>query len=91
MEPLGYLLIFFAVMSFFAFVLTMYDKFAAQANRRRIPEKTLMLVAFFGGAIGMYLTMQLIRHKTMHKKFTVGVPVMILLHIAIIAVTAYFI
>lgn len=90
MTPASYVLIFFGLMSFVGFGMTMYDKLAAQAGKRRIPEKTLMTVGFFGGAIGMYVTMQLIRHKTKHKKFMVGLPLMIILHIAIIVCSVIF-
>ena len=37
-----------------------------------------------GGATGMYVTMQLIRHKTKHKKFMIGLPIFIVLHIGIL-------
>ncbi|MBQ8209800.1 MAG: DUF1294 domain-containing protein [Clostridia bacterium] len=86
-----YLFLVFVFMGAVAIILTVYDKLAAKAGKRRIPEKTLMLVAFFGGAVGMYGTMHLIRHKTKHKKFMVGLPVMILLHIIITVVILYFI
>lgn len=91
MEISAYVLIFFGVMSFIAFAVTMYDKLASQAGKRRIPEKTLMLIGFFGGAIGMYVTMQLIRHKTKHKKFMICLPVFILLHIAAIIAVVMFV
>ena len=90
MEISAYILIFFGVMSFVSFALTMYDKLAAQTGRRRIPEKTLMLFGFFGGAIGMYMTMQLIRHKTKHKKFMIGLPIFIILHLAVIVAVVLF-
>lgn len=91
MEISGYILIFFAVMSFISFAVTMYDKLAAQTGRRRVPEKTLLLLGFFGGAIGMYLTMQLIRHKTKHKKFMILLPIFIILHIAVIIAVVFFV
>lgn len=90
MDISAYILIFFGVMSFAAFALTMYDKLAAQHHRRRISEKALMTVGFFGGAIGMYLTMHLIRHKTKHKKFMIGLPLFILLHLALIVSVIIF-
>lgn len=89
MAPSAYLLIFFGFMSFAAFVMTIYDKLAAQAGKRRISEKALMTVGFFGGAIGMYVTMQLIRHKTKHKKFMTGLPIFIVLHVVIIGMVVF--
>ncbi len=90
MTPIAYLLIYFAVMSFLGFFASMYDKLAAQAGKRRISEKALMLLGFFGGATGMYVTMQLIRHKTKHKKFMIGLPVFIVIHLAAITAVLYF-
>ncbi len=90
MEAIGYLTVVFAVMSIIAVVITVYDKLAAKSARRRVPEKALMLVGFLGGAIAMYAAMQLIRHKTKHKKFMIGLPIMILLHIMILTMTIYF-
>lgn len=86
-----YLFFVFAITGLISVVLTVYDKWASKKRKWRIPEKTLMLVAFFGGAITMYTVMQLIRHKTKHKKFMIGLPVMILLHIITTIVILYFI
>ena len=76
-------LVWWAVVSLTAVILTVYDKRAAKRRpRRRIPEKTLMWVAALGGAETMLLTMLLIRHKTLHKKFMIGLPLLIALHAA---------
>lgn len=48
-----------------------------------------MLLGFFGGALAEYLTMKAIRHKTLHKKFMIGLPLFILIHVAIIALAVY--
>lgn len=85
MDKSAYLFIFLGIMSFIALVMTAYDKYAAQKGKQRISEKALMTQAFFGGAIGMYIAMQLIRHKTKHNKFMIGLPIFIIVHIAIIA------
>lgn len=53
---------------------------AAQRHRRRVPEATLLLLAALGGGVCMYITMKAIRHKTLHKKFMIGLPLLILLH-----------
>ncbi len=45
--------------------------------QRRIPEKTLLIIAALGGSIAMILTMRTIRHKTKHNKFMVGIPLII--------------
>ncbi len=73
----------FAVISVIAVVLTVYDKSASWKRGRRIPERVLLLVAFLGGALTMYVTMQLIRHKTQHTSFMIPLPLFILLHLVV--------
>lgn len=65
------------------FVLMGADKAKARKRAWRIPEMTLFLVAFIGGAVGSILGMQVFRHKTQHKSFTVGMPLILVLHILI--------
>lgn len=50
------------------------DKKKAKKGQYRIPEKTLWLVALFGGAVGATIGMQWFRHKTKHKNFKWGLP-----------------
>lgn len=81
-----------ALISFVAIVTTIYDKIAAKhLPGRRTPEKTLFLIAGLGGAIAMYATMQLIRHKTQHKSFMIGIPLIIAAQIILIALLAWLI
>ncbi len=70
----------FGIVSLIAVILTAYDKSASWKRGRRIPERTLLLCAFFGGALAMYVTMQLIRHKTNHSNFMIPLPLFILMH-----------
>lgn len=77
---LGYL----ALISLYAFGITVWDKICARLDKRRVPEKTLMITALLGGSASMYLTMQLIRHKTLHAKFMVGLPLIIILQIGVL-------
>lgn len=61
-----------------AAIVTVYDKAAAKRRPgHRVAERTLFWLAALGGSTAMYLTMRLIRHKTLHKRFMVGLPVMI--------------
>ena len=55
-----------------------------RAMKRRIPEKTLFVMAAIGGSIGALLGMQVWHHKTMHKKFKYGLPMILLAQIALI-------
>lgn len=65
-----YLLLINAV----GFGIMLYDKYLAKNNLWRIPEKTLLGIAAFGGSIGCLLGMYTARHKTRHKSFTLGIP-----------------
>lgn len=76
MKP--FLLIIYFCFSVLAVCLTVYDKYAAKRKKARIPEKTLFLTALFGGSLAMYITMLVIRHKTKHKRFMIGLPVIAL-------------
>ncbi|MBQ7817188.1 MAG: DUF1294 domain-containing protein [Oscillospiraceae bacterium] len=67
-----------------SFLLMLVDKYKAQNNLWRIPEATLLFVAAIGGSFGCYAGMKACRHKTKHKNFTIGVPVMMVIHILIL-------
>ena len=77
---LAYLLI----INLLGFFIMLIDKQRAVHKEWRIPEKTLIGVSIFGGSIGMFIGMSSFRHKTKHKKFTIGVPVILLMHIGFI-------
>lgn len=77
-------LIYWLIMSAVAVYITKADKKYAKQNKRRVPEKTLMLIGLFGGAEAMLITMKNIRHKTKHNKFMIGLPCEIALHAIVI-------
>lgn len=77
-----YFLIYLLIINALGFILMLIDKHKARKNKWRIPEATLMLVAALGGSIGSLLGMYTVRHKTKHPKFTVGIPVILVLQIA---------
>ncbi len=79
------ILIATAVMSVVAFFAMLIDKQRAIRGKWRIPEATLIGMAFLMGGIGEFLGMQTFRHKTKHLKFTIGVPVAIVCNLAVIA------
>lgn len=85
-------IIYLVATSAIAAAVAVYDKTAAKLlPRNRVPEKALFLLGAAGGASAMYITMLLIRHKTRHKKFMVGLPVIIILQIAVLAYWRFFI
>ncbi len=77
-------LIYLLAISLFSVTICCYDKMAAKRGKQRISEKTLFAVSLLGGAAAMYITMCIIRHKTKHNKFMIGLPVVILVQTAIL-------
>lgn len=67
-----------------AVLVTLYDKWASRhAGSHRIRERHLFALAVLGGAAGMYLTMQIIRHKTRHPQFMWGLPLIFIIQAAL--------
>lgn len=60
------------------------DKWKAKNGRWRIPENTLLLFTILGGGIGTILGMYVFRHKTKKAKFTIGMPAILALEIALV-------
>ena len=77
--------IYLVCVSLWAIGLTFYDKRAARRGSWRIKERTLITVAMIGGSVAMLVTMRAIRHKTRHAKFMVGIPMIIILQAAAVA------
>ena len=87
---LKFLLIYSAVISFIGIAVTVYDKVAAKAlPKNRTPEATLIWIGILGGSAAMFFTMLMIRHKTKHPKFMIGLPVIIFAQAALILGAMY--
>ncbi len=52
------------------------DKQRARKQKYRIKENTIWKISFLGGAIGTFLGMRMFRHKTKHKSFAWGLPLL---------------
>ena len=76
------------LMSSIGFILMGYDKRKAINHEWRIRERTLWLVALFGGGIGSYIGMRIFRHKTQHTSFVFGLPVIAVVY-AVISLAIY--
>ena len=63
------------------FIIYGIDKFKAKKAKWRISEATLLLLAVIGGSIGAWLGLQVWRHKTQHKKFFIGIPMILTLQV----------
>ena len=59
------------------------DKIKARKNMWRIPEAALIWSAIMGGSLGVLLGMKLFRHKTLHPKFSIGVPLILAIQVII--------
>ena len=77
------MIIYLLLINAAGFLVMLYDKYLAKNNLWRIPEKTLLGIAVFGGSIGCLLGMYTVRHKTKHFKFTIGIPVILVLQIVV--------
>ena len=78
-----YSMYYLLAINFVSFFLYGIDKYKAKKGRWRISEATLLMMAVIGGCIGAWAGMRLWHHKTMHKKFKYGIPLIIILQVAL--------
>ena len=79
----SYLLYYWAIINIITFIVYGIDKLKAKKGRWRIPESTLLLLAISGGSIGAWYGMKVWHHKTLHKKFTYCIPLIIAVQLGI--------
>ena len=77
-------LAYLAVMTIVGLIILKADKTKAEKNKWRIKEATLFLVSAIGGSLGTWAGMYLFRHKTKHWYFVVGMPLILIAHIALL-------
>ena len=82
------ILIYLAVINVVTFIMYGIDKWKAKRSKWRIREAALLGLAVLGGSIGAWLGMKVWHHKTMHKKFKYGIPLILVAQIVIILLTA---
>jgi len=80
-QTIIYILIVINILTFLVYGI---DKWKAKQGSWRLSEATLLTLAVIGGSIGALLGMQVWHHKTMHKKFKYGLPLILLAQIALI-------
>ena len=76
---------YIVVINLVSFMMFGIDKYKARRGQWRISEATLLAVAAIGGSIGARMGMKVWHHKTLHSKFRYGVPIILLVHIALMA------
>ena len=74
---------YLVLVNIIAFITIYIDKKKAIKHKWRIKESTLFLLSIIGGSIGTLLGMYTFRHKTKHLKFTLGIPLIIIIQILI--------
>ena len=85
-RPGFWLAAYLAVMNLAAFGAYGADKRRARRGSWRIPERTLFLLPLLGGSVGALLGMHVFRHKTRHKRFTITIPILLLVQLAIVLI-----
>ncbi len=76
-------IIYLIIINILGFLVMWIDKHKAKMGNRRIPENTLFWFTILGGGIGTIAGMYVFRHKTKKKKFTIGMPLILILEILI--------
>ncbi|MEO2205602.1 DUF1294 domain-containing protein [Paenibacillus pabuli] len=77
------LILWFIFINVVGYLVMSDDKKRAQRRRDRTPERTLFLLAFIGGALGIWIAMYRKRHKTKHPSFIIGIPLLLFLNAVI--------
>lgn len=85
------ILFYFVLMNLITFVFFLTDKRRARSGQyqRRVPERTLLLLCFIGGAIGGIFGMYQLKHKTKKAKFVIGVPMAIVMNVFLVLGSIY--
>lgn len=78
------LIIYFVTINVATFLVYGVDKWKAKRSKWRITEAALLLLAVLGGSMGALLGMKVWRHKTMHKKFKYGIPLIIIVQVVVV-------
>ena len=79
-----FILICLLIVNATGFLVMTLDKFFARNGLWRVPERTLLGIAAIGGSIGVLAAMYIVRHKTKHAKFFLGVPAILICQVGIL-------
>jgi uncharacterized membrane protein YsdA (DUF1294 family) len=81
-DSMKVLYIYLIVINVIAFGVMGVDKYKAQRHKWRISESSIFIIGLAGGGVGVLIGMGVFHHKTKHLKFTIGIPVVVVLNIA---------
>ena len=86
----SYLICLWGIWNVLTFLLLGVDKLIAKMDGWRVSEATLLGTAFCMGAVGSFLGSRVFHHKTLKKKFRIGLPLALLVNAAVVVVIWYF-
>lgn len=90
-NPFAIFGVIFLVINVMAFLIMGFDKlFSKKEGQVRISEGAMFFMAIVFGSIGVYTGMFVFRHKTRHWYFVVGIPILILEHVALLYALSFF-
>lgn len=85
-----FIFLYLTVISLISVIVCVADKSRAKKGKWRIKESTLFLLSALGGSAAMYITMRVIHHKTLHKRFMIGIPLIIIIQATLLISVRYF-
>lgn len=85
-----FIFLYLTVISLISVIVCVADKSRAKKGKWRIKESTLFLLSALGGGAAMYITMRVIHHKTLHKRFMIGIPLIIIIQATLLISVRYF-
>ncbi len=86
-----YFILYILIVNLLGFSIMLLDKYKAKKNKWRIKEKSFFITAILGGASGILLGMTMVRHKTQHKSFYIGIPILYLVNKTIMTLAIYIV
>jgi uncharacterized membrane protein YsdA (DUF1294 family) len=82
-KTMKYFLYYFLFINLVGIFVMYSDKKKSKRGKWRIPENNIFAIAIAYGALGIFMGMRLFRHKTKHKKFVIGIPLILALEVFI--------
>ncbi|MBQ9990529.1 MAG: DUF1294 domain-containing protein [Lachnospiraceae bacterium] len=84
MNVIAVLVFYLMLMNLLGLLSMLIDKKKARKRAFRIPESTLFMIAILGGSLGSLIGVHLFHHKTRHRSFTIGLPVLLVLQLLLL-------
>lgn len=77
-------MVLLGLMNVTGFAAVMVDKYKARKRKWRIPERNFFILSALGGGPGVYTGLLIFRHKTRHRSFMLGIPLIILIQVLVV-------